>query len=287
MYKYNKVYEKNQELGGKKGAPLDYGAYMRKKGEVSYWLGASSIKVSKGKEKGKACGGGIRGAITEFSVASRRNFRKKLGKIKKEEMPILVGLTYPGQFVKEPRKWKRDLRKFNERLVYEFGNVAEVWKLEPQKRAAPHFHLLIWGVSYIDLLVFCNRAWYEVVGSSDYDHLIHGAKVEKVKNWSGVMTYVAKYVGKKVESLPGWENVGRYWGIFMSKNVPWAELVEEAVTYRQAVQLMRYFRRYAHVKGRDYKSLEILVKNVDYWYERKDDLFRSDWKRNYRNSKEN
>jgi len=60
--------------------------------------------------------------------------------------------------------------------------------------------------------------------------------------------------------------------VFQRDNVPWAALVTREVTYKQAVQIMRYFRRYAHLKSRSYRSLEIFVNDTSFWLDRLDEL---------------
>jgi len=197
---------------------------------------------------------------------------KTVSKTKKNNLPVFVTLTYPSEWPGEPEEWKRHLQNFLKRLVYKFPRSSGVWKLEPQKRGAPHYHLLVWGVDYVDLLGFCSRAWYKVVGSGDTKHLRAGTRVEKVRKWRGVMSYCSKYLGKDVEKLPGWESVGRYWGVFMRDNVPWAALVTVPLTYKQVVQVMRYLRRYAHLKSRSYQSLEVIVGEADFWFDRIDQI---------------
>jgi hypothetical protein len=89
-----------------------------------------------------------------------------------------------------------------------------VWKLEPQRRGAPHFHLLLFGLEEGLSKDWLSRSWYEVVGSGDERHLRAGTRVEGIRSWRGVMSYAAKYLGK-LESLPkDWlGGVGRWWGV--------------------------------------------------------------------------
>jgi len=246
----------------------------KKLGSFTVWRGGGLVKVSKPKFQSierKNCSA-RRGIITEFSRSSRRRLLRTVSKTKKENLPVFVTLTYPSEFPGDPAEWKRHLHNFLRRLAYKFENVSGVWKLEPQKRGAPHYHLMIWGVKYVDLLAFVPEKWYRVVGSGDEKHLRAGTRVEKVRTWRGVMSYCAKYLGKEVKDMPGWSAVGRYWGVFQRDAVPWAELVTVDVTYKQAAQIMRYLRRYAHLKSRSYRSLEIFVNNTEFWFERLDRL---------------
>jgi hypothetical protein len=134
-------------------------------------------------------------------------------------LPLFLTLTYPGSFSPDPGVWKRDLDVFIKRLRRAYPDAALIWKLEPQKRGAPHFHLLLFGVEHIPY-TWLRRAWFEVVGSGDEKHLLAGTRVERVKSWRGVMSYAAKYLGK-VEAAADWPDyVGRWWGVSGRKLLP-------------------------------------------------------------------
>lgn len=237
-------------------------------GNIDYFIDGSLIKVTKPRISQSQKGGGYRGRISGFSKNSRRRLMRTLAKVSKVELPLFVTLTYPAQWDPDYKTWKRDLEKFIKRLNYKFEKSSGFWKLEPQKRGAPHFHMMIWGVKFLDLMCFTAKAWYEVVKSGDYNHFLAGTRVERVKSWKGVMSYSAKYLGKVVESLEGWDYVGRYWGMFSKVNLPWSELVSVELTEREAINFIRLLRRYAHIKGRDYKSLTCFVNNPAYWFEK-------------------
>lgn len=279
-------------------APLDYGAYWQKKGkererrmiskenvgDVSFWPGASSIKVKRDRnEEGVTSGGGIRGPIIGFSEASRRNLKKKLGKVRKDVVPVLVGRTQPNDF--DNGQWKKWNKRYMERFRYRFPDAGVLVKEEFQERGALHSHDLVWNVNIDDLYEFCYKNWFEVVSSGDAEHEIHGVEIEEVKSWGGMKNYMAKYIGKKGEDNENWDHVGRYWSFYGC--IPWAEEVVESVTFRQAVQMIRYLRKNNKIYSREYLSLELQVDDAEYWYKRKDDLFRCDWPRYYRKSKGN
>jgi hypothetical protein len=209
-----------------------------------------------------------RGTVKTFSAASRRRFMRIMARTCKVIMPIFVTLTYPGEFSNDPKEWKRHLKNFFARLARKFPGAAGVWKLEPQKRGAPHYHLLIWGVSYADLRFWVPRAWYEVVDSGDQRHLSAGTRVEKLRSRRGVMAYASKYLGKIDKAACGdgiWRAAGRYWGIFQRENVPWGEMVTIPCTEKEAVQAIRYLRRFGHIRARDYAKLTAIA-DADFWY---------------------
>lgn len=204
-----------------------------------------------------------RGIIKGFSTASRRRLMRMMGKIDKSEKPQFLTLTYPAEWPESPEVWKEQLIKFLKRMKYRFPEFSAIWKLEFQKRGAPHFHLLVWGLPTSGMQKFVSYHWYKVVGSGDEKHLTAGTQIQRIKSWRGVMSYAGKYLGKSQENfgLP----VGRFWGVFNREGVPWSDEIIYVVTQGQVVLAMRYMRRYAGIKSRDYSSLSVLINSPPVW----------------------
>lgn len=200
----------------------------------------------------RSCGGGRRGAVKEMSRASRRRLVQRLGQIDARiEVPKMLTLTYPGSWSCDGRKWKRDLKAFRKRWEVKYGQGYGVWVLEPQGRGAPHFHLILWGVEWVDI-PWVKLAWYEVVGSGLPAHLVAGIKVEQVRSWRGVSSYVAAYLGKKKHEVPeSWEHQGRFWGEWNKDASPMRKVFRR-VTHRGWLVFRRLAFRYLakHVKRR-------------------------------------
>jgi len=189
-------------------------------------------------------------------------------------LPLFVTLTYPDKFP-SARESKRHLDIFLKRIRRAFPVAGGIWKLEPQQRGAPHYHLLVWGaplvvVDEINMTVsglryFIPSAWYEIAGGGDEKHLLwhegllgHGNKqcVQAVRSWRGVWSYASKYLGKTFD-VSGWENqwTGRYWGVFNPSAIPFGETKIVMVTRGQAVRMMRMQKRFAyHHKKMHYKK---------------------------------
>lgn len=195
--------------------------------------------------------GASRGVVSTLSKRSRKRLLRKLASIDHDKlhcMPLFVTLTYPGTWPADPKQWKRDLDNICKRLQRRFPNAAIVWKLEPQQRGAPHFHLLLFNVPWLDR-DWIAQAWYDVVGSNDPNHLLAGTEVRRVRSWRGVLSYAAKYVAKVNEELPtGWENVGRIWGIRGAKNLP-ITIVRFMIGHREFFQLRRQLRKLMKARG--------------------------------------
>ena len=153
--------------------------------------------------------GGRRGRVAGYSAASRRRLMRALDTINQDEagLPLFVTLTYPAEWPGSWKSWKRHLDMWLKRMRREHPEAWGVWRLEPQRRGAPHYHLLIWGAR-LDKQ-WCSRTWFEVVGSNDQRHLRAGTQVAGVRSWRGVKAYTAKYLAKVVEDMPeGWDDEG-------------------------------------------------------------------------------
>lgn len=233
-------------------------------GEMVLYRGGAQVRVAKPKKHQKQYGGGKRGQIKEFSKASRRRLLQMLTQTQKSAKPIFITLTYPGEYPQDPKLWKQHLEKFVKNLLYRYPDLGAVWKLEPQRRGAPHYHLLVWGPNYNDLKACVSLLWFRAVDSGDLRHLRAGTQVSRIRSWRGVMAYAGKYLGKVVDTC-GWDSPGRFWGVISRKNVPWAEAQIIEISERQAIELMRYLRRYAKLRSRQYRSLTVFVNAPDQW----------------------
>ena len=195
------------------------------KAKVTFRRGASLISCDAGQPqncKGKRHDW-MRGEIKQFSKGARRRALRLVASLRREIRPTFATLTYPDLFDTDPRVWKRDLEALFKRILRRWPAAVIIWKLEPKVRKtgqnqgniAPHIHLLIYNVPWTHLLYWLGRAWWEVVGSGDPDHLKAGTRVEAVRSVRGVLNYTAKYICKSESAnLPGW---GRYWGVVNRK----------------------------------------------------------------------
>lgn len=138
---------------------------------------------------------GERGEITRFSAASARRLRKKVSKMRREELPAFAALTYPDAWGWSGKQIKRDLDNLGKRFRRRFPSWSFIWKLEFQRRKSgtlsecwtdretgevvgcfmPHFHLVIYGpqtdagMEY--LRKWLAKNWAEVVGADERPEL--------------------------------------------------------------------------------------------------------------------
>ena len=238
-----------------------------------FWVGGSKVEIHRNREASPAVAGGKRGKIQGFSFASRRRFMRRLAEVERSSLPVFVTLTFPDEFAPEairPAEWKKVFKRFAERFRRRFPQGGYFWRLEWEKRKSgahvgmifPHFHLLAYGVNYPDLLAWVGLAWWEAAGRLSEAHKKAGTRVERVRTVGGTFKYVSKYMAKVQTSGL---DVGRVWGLMGIENIPFVKAVLCELTEREAVQFLRYVRRFAHIRGRDYSSLTVLLDAEQWW----------------------
>jgi len=145
-------------------------------------------------------------------------------------LPLFYTTTYPNEWSDDPRQWKRDLKALFKRIDYKFENTSGTWRLEPQKRGAPHFSGFLWGCDWLRTKAgkkWFSEQWYEVVNSGDEKHLRAGTRIDHIENYFDeglfqAIFYLAKYQTKAEKGSIKQEfdyPVGRYWGAFNRKNI--------------------------------------------------------------------
>jgi len=190
--------------------------------------------------------------ISEFSPRARSRLIRKVNKASFiRDGGYFATLTYPREYSLDWQVWKKHLNHFLvllRQLAARHGwDFRYLWKLEFQRRGAPHFHLMLFGIPrefYFELLAWVSLHWYQVVGSGDDRHLRAGTNVRRMTTAAHVAAYVGKYLSKSGDNIPGY--TGRFWGTSRSWDMPAVVLY---LTDRQVVKLRRLLRRYLQKKG--------------------------------------
>jgi hypothetical protein len=222
-------------------------ARYRKQGELEHFaeIGPRIIRLrSRGFTPPKKRG--ERKAIDHYSWKSRKKYYEKLlfidwDSVDKER--ILIGtLTYPGRFPASGIVAKKHLDTFFKRLKRHclgIGGVALSWKMEFQRRGAPHFHLLLVTGKSVDLSGM-RRWWDDNWSSIVLEWLVSlegmgadealemyakshaaGIQLAGIRETTGqAIGYMAMYVGcvgktgkEYQHKVPdGFTEVGRWWG---------------------------------------------------------------------------
>ncbi|MDC7241168.1 MAG: hypothetical protein PQJ50_12505 [Spirochaetales bacterium] len=274
----------------KHGFPLSWKEHeirpiiYRRRGEITYTMEKSPhMTVLRKKEyyPDKKHGGGNRGNVTDYSWKSRKRFYERLLCIDWNEIPeaniCFATLTYPDQYPKDGIEIKRELDVLSKRMMRfgktHYGDLSFVWKLEFQKRGAPHYHFIIVTERPIilhDFRSWLSEAWADIVKkwmeseniepelieSEHQKHLKAGTEADPVKkNKVGMISYLALYVGGKTKKkakeyqhhLPEeYSNVGRWWGIYgksLKKKTTKITSLTEQEYYSMIFEFQEYWER--------------------------------------------
>lgn len=204
-------------------------------------------------DSGKS-GGGEKKAIVGFSERSRRNLRRTVHSLRRDEAALFLTLTWHELLV-SPEEAKDTLDRFGKRLSRYFPGASFVWKMEPQERGFPHFHILVYGLRWIDPQ-YISRVWHECTSETSEEHRKSGVDVEWIRDDGKLQSYLSEYFAETYEEWPeidgdhseevveAWEGPGRFWGIIARDNLPVAEWAE--------------WRKYLHSNDATYLIAELL-----------------------------
>src|SRR5437868_998126 len=214
--------------------------------------------------------GGVRGKCVGFSPASRLRMKKRLAKLNiKGKYCFFITLTYPERYIKDMRLSKRDLDVFRKAFAREFDTfVGGFWRLEYQKRGAPHYHMLLISdkaVSKKKIIEFIEKRWPEIVrtsylreGGNEKEYRQHyekhkksGHNVQFMKSREMVTNYISKYISKLDDTiLP--DGTGRMWGQwqFNGKQLDFSASETGHLAREEMVILKRMVRKHKEASNR-------------------------------------
>lgn len=156
-----------------------------------------------------------RGRVRGLSPRSRLRLQVRINRSAFKVGHVwFLTLTYPREFPAHCVA-KDDLRAFLKRISRKWGKRGAIWRIENQKRGAPHFHIVLFlsaAVPEREFVEWVARSWHAVVGSGDENHLHYGAKTELFRSARGVASYCSKYVSKQEEGERIRLIEGRQWG---------------------------------------------------------------------------
>ncbi len=241
-------------------------------------------------------GGGRRGNVTEYSRAARLRHLRHLAQIRPDLMPpepYMVTLTYPDEypgksgFRGSPRSDDLDPSKGTGhpdtstawqhlRVLLQRAQRRNVisefeWRLEFQKRGAPHFHVIVWASSSTgsartpaQLQAVLSAWWKQTVASDHPWHLTYGVKVTAGRDQKRALRYLSKYVSKEDHSGSGYR--GRRWG--HSRGVRTEPL--ETVTFihdQEEVLARRVVRKWMRAQGKASRRFAKRLRNAGLTFE--------------------
>jgi hypothetical protein len=208
-------------------------------------------------------GGGTRGKVTEFSDDARRRMRKVLLATpwQRYTMPknshlargAFMSATYHEQWPTTAEGLQAHRIAFKKRLRRRWPGVQDLWRLEEQKRGAPHWHIVAvfrQPLKRAEFRRWFARAWNEVAGYGSREHyMLHrrrrgqdGAACEFLYgDGRKLQCYLSKYVSK-ADGGNGGHEWGRRWG--RSSDWPQETGALFTISLADAVELARRVRRW-------------------------------------------
>lgn len=204
--------------------------------------------------------------IKKFSQNSRRRLSNNLGKIRFElyNLKILCTLTFHEKFPLEKSSLKKLVDNFNKSLKRFDEGLEYIWKLEFQKRGAPHFHYILLSKNNYSLEKkkklnqFLRETWIRLVADDSEDFKKHSLDFREIYNDAKTVNYLLKYVGKIDESTDNIE-LGRYWAL--SNKIDFSPLrvvnVDEDFYESLRIILLRYIKQKYKINENDFERIKI------------------------------
>lgn len=219
-------------------------------------------------------GGGPRGLVNFLSPAARRRLSEKLAQVKRSAPCHFLTLTYPGDAASwspelsangpptplpGPMQSKYDLRLFAKWIKYQYPNFSYFWKLEPQTRGVPHFHLIAFGLPDDPKVIQSLRdRWHEQVGRGQTAHQLYGFDADYLgTDADKARAYISKYVAKGAaltlnpdHGRYAGSSSGRFWGIEYADVVPFSDCIDFPIEDELKQHAIRIVRRMQQAKLR-------------------------------------
>ncbi|MBU9763278.1 hypothetical protein FR943_05400 [Mycobacterium sp. TNTM28] len=224
------------------------------------------------------------GVITEWSRKSRSAMCRTFAEldytplVESGRVPAMVTLTYPGDWeavAPDGASVKRHMVLWRKRFQREYGEPARyIWKLEFQRRGAPHIHLWMAppispGRSGRSFAQWLSEAWAEVVDHPDAEqkarHRLAGTAIDvrnglKACDPKRLAIYFTKHSSPNMDGNKEYQHIvpeqwrkpgrgpGRFWGVYgLKKAIAVVEVAQDA--YVAARRIVRRWSRSQAVYG--------------------------------------
>ena len=232
--------------------------------------------------KGEQCGAGA--VITEWSRKSRSSMCRTFAEldysplVESGRVPAMVTLTYPGDWevvAPDGASVKRHMVLWRKRFQREYGEPASyIWKLEFQRRGAPHIHLWMAppispGRSGRAFAQWLSETWAQVVDHPDAEqkarHRLAGTAIDvrnglKACDPKRLAIYFTKHSSPNLDGDKEYQHIvpelwrgpgrgpGRFWGVYgLKKALTAVEVPQDA--YIAARRIVRRWSRSQAVYG--------------------------------------
>lgn len=218
-----------------------------------------------------------RGDVSGFSVGSRIRLLRKFARIESPDSPgyrsNVSFLTLTTREHLHPRVFKRLAQSLFKRISRKYPRLAIVWRLEFQKRGAPHLHCVCYNAPWID------RDWLVASWSQLIKQDRPIVDLRRVKSGRQLISYVSKYVAKVGDASlldigtknavafgrwPGMkDSIGRIWGVWNAGCLPYARLEVAKVPMDGSWWLIRQYCRkfYEYISDDELAGFTVFTDN--------------------------
>lgn len=201
------------------------GPYLNSPGSLVVYEQGLSVRLPDVPSKPPGPGGARRGDITEFTRRSRTRLLRQFSRIQWSQVDAVrfVTLTWHEGWRHQEQRPAEVLNAFLTDLRRAWPGLLYVWRLEAQRRGAPHFHLLLmWrrgaAIPSTDVVTGrCVETWHRLADPTSEAHRKYGVDVQECTDWGKTWAYLCKYCGK-VNSNESAAIPGRQWAT--SRNLP-------------------------------------------------------------------
>jgi len=183
-----------------------------------------------------------RGQIEGLSKSSLVRLIRFMACIRRPGPVYFVTLTYL-DWVEDFDVWKGHLNRFLTALRKAYPTCG-VWRLEFQKRGAPHFHLLLWidGTDEAELLAWMTDRWLAAIAQRTKALEQNAVKVSTVFDLFRSEFYLSLHHSKKNQDRTDIKT-GRLWGKINGHLLDANPHREDILTPYEGVLLRRVLRR--------------------------------------------
>lgn len=209
------------------------------KSRVSVFVPSSGLGVT----------GVKRGKISAFSFSSRLRLRLALLSLYIPNFNrYAITLTLPwlvDDWASCMSDFKQVLHRFRVYWLRCFPRCACVYRVELQKRGAPHLHIVSFHPSGDGLSDKYFLLWFKALnglrGGSYSDFARRGVKVDLVPNISGVIRYLCDHSSKSKQAQLGY--MGKQWGIIGRSNLSSYLPDRVSLSDQQMILFLRFLRK--------------------------------------------
>lgn len=187
----------------------------------------------------------VRGKVKIYSRKSRRRLFLKLSQVNilNYSQVFHCANTFHNTYPNDCERLKKILSEFLHLLKGFEPTFHFFWKLEFQKRQAPHFHFLLFNSSHSNLVTaalvnkIVNDIWMKVTKDNGFFHRKYGTHCSEITDLPHCFKYFCKYCAKE-DSEEFIHYAGRRWGY--SNKIDFSRLF----SFNIEARVLKHFRKH-------------------------------------------